>query len=209
MQTKLKQIKYLVAIFAVLIFPNAVLAAQYSRSARVDVRIGDAGACILNTLPVNDLETPCGWPATGYISTLPFTASHASLSAIDIAASDYASGWPIYASHDGITTVITNTNPDPRTPENPPDRKVYVASSKYVTRYQHLLKQCVSDGAVVTRGTLIGLMDSTGYSTGHHLHYDIANPDGSALSLEQFNLLVPPYVLGAAVVVSYSGPTTC
>ncbi len=41
------------------------------------------------------------------------------------------------------------------------------------TRYGHLSKIEVADGDLITRGQLIGLIGSTGRSTGPHLHYEL------------------------------------
>jgi len=43
----------------------------------------------------------------------------------------------------------------------------------YLTKYAHLEKCLVSTGDAVTRGEVIGLSGSTGFSTGPHLHYEI------------------------------------
>jgi len=43
----------------------------------------------------------------------------------------------------------------------------------YVTRYAHLSRLLVAEGAVVRRGQMVGLVGSTGRSTGPHLHYEV------------------------------------
>ena len=43
----------------------------------------------------------------------------------------------------------------------------------YFTRYGHLNKSVVREGASISRGQIIGYMGSTGNSTGNHLHYEV------------------------------------
>lgn len=53
-----------------------------------------------------------------------------------------------------------------------------VTNKGYSTRYGHLWKILVSRGQRVEKGQAIGKVDSTGSSTGHHLHFEIATDKG-------------------------------
>jgi murein DD-endopeptidase MepM/ murein hydrolase activator NlpD len=83
-------------------------------------------------------------------------------------------GTPIYATADGIVAES--------------DRRggygnlVEIDHGKGIaTRYGHLSRLLVTAGARVKRGQVIGLMGSTGRSTGSHLHYEV-RMDGRAVN---------------------------
>ena len=42
-----------------------------------------------------------------------------------------------------------------------------------ISRYAHLSKILVPKGKIINRGDIIGLVGSTGRSTGNHLHYEV------------------------------------
>lgn len=66
----------------------------------------------------------------------------------------------------------------------------------YHTWYAHLSKMEVNPGQYVHKGEEIGLVGSTGFSTGPHLHYQVMY-NGSAVDPEPFLNGVPPKVLAA------------
>ncbi|WP_370655190.1 M23 family metallopeptidase [Sphingomonas aurea] len=112
-------------------------------------------------------------------------------------------GTPIYATADGIVSNASWRGGY--------GNLVEVNHGKGIaTRYGHLSKILVADGARVTRGQLIALMGSTGRSTGPHLHYEV-RIDGHAVNPLPF-LTTADYLLAAQdtsvreIPVSHDGP---
>lgn len=84
-------------------------------------------------------------------------------SGVDLAA---PSGTPIYATADGL---VSRAGPFSSYGN-------YVAiehGGQLQTRYAHMSRIAVSDGARVKKGDVIGYVGSTGRSTGPHLHYEV------------------------------------
>jgi len=114
-------------------------------------------------------HTPSIWPTKGWLSRGygikgdPFTGYKRMHNGIDIA---NHKGTPIVATADGIVKSVGWSGGL---------GKIVAINHGYgfVTRYAHLSKASVSRGAKVSRGDVIGLMGSTGYSTGPHLHYEV------------------------------------
>lgn len=75
-------------------------------------------------------------------------------------------GTPVYATADGIVSRAERVNGYGNLVE-------IAHGNDTETRYGHLSKLLVQPNTRVRRGDLIGLMGSTGRSTGSHLHYEI------------------------------------
>lgn len=131
----------------------------------------DRRAALLNA-------TPSIWPAQGPLSATfgvredPFGRGRDMHSGIDISADH---GDPVFATADGKVESAA---------WNGPYGNMVVIDHGFglVTRYAHLSSFSVRPDERVTRGQVIGLVGSTGRSTGSHLHYEllvngqIANP---------------------------------
>ncbi|MEZ0497868.1 M23 family metallopeptidase [Sphingomonas sp. IW22] len=75
-------------------------------------------------------------------------------------------GTPVYATADGIVARAQRAGAY--------GNLVEINHGKGIqTRYGHLSKIVIGDNVRVKRGQLIGLMGSTGRSTGSHLHYEV------------------------------------
>ena len=130
----------------------------------------------------------------------PFRGTAAMHAGVDIPG---PTGTPIYATADGMISHAAR--------QGGYGNMVEINHGKGIsTRYGHLSKILVADGARVTRGQLIALMGSTGRSTGPHLHYEV-RIDGHAVNPIPF-LTTADYLLAAqdravhAIPVSTDGP---
>jgi murein DD-endopeptidase MepM/ murein hydrolase activator NlpD len=84
---------------------------------------------------------------------------------IDLAAD---MGTPIYATASGIVTEACDDRKDAGS-----QIQITHNESKYKTHYFHLSQRLVKVGDYVHKGDIIGLVGSTGLSTGPHLHYEV------------------------------------
>ncbi len=131
---------------------------------------------------INNPDIPSIWPTTGFVTSefgeRRLTGTH---KGIDIGNN---TGTPVYSTADGtIIGVGTSGGFGKRimiyhgTDEN---------GATYVTVYAHLSAFKASVGANVSQGDLIGgLMGSTGFSTGPHLHYEV-RVNGTPLNPKKF-----------------------
>jgi murein DD-endopeptidase MepM/ murein hydrolase activator NlpD len=114
-------------------------------------------------------STPSIWPAHGWLSSTvgnrrdPIHGGRDFHEGLDISADR---GNPVYATADGTITA---------TGYESGYGNLIVITHEYglETRYGHLSKFLARNGAKVKRGDIIGLVGSTGRSTGSHLHYEV------------------------------------
>lgn len=106
----------------------------------------------------------CIWPTSVRIITQEFSWYH---NGIDIATPYGASMPPLFACYDGVVT---------RSGWDPWGLGLHIRikhSNGYETIYGHMSRLDVGYGDEVERGDVIGLMGSTGRSTGPHVHFII------------------------------------
>ena len=87
----------------------------------------------------------------------------------------------IYAAADGVVSGVGYGNSSGNYVIINHGRS-YVDGATYISNYYHLKSYCVKKGDVVVKGQLIGIMGTTGSSTGVHLH----------LGLQRNNIQVDP-----------------
>ncbi|MDX2084729.1 MAG: M23 family metallopeptidase [Candidatus Melainabacteria bacterium] len=103
------------------------------------------------------MTSPFGW------RTHPVTQKHQFHAGIDIAAS---TGDPIYVTQDG-TVVFSGPY------KGYGNVMVVQHAPNLFTLYGHCSQNLVQPGQWVARGQVIGLVGSTGLSTGPHLHFEV------------------------------------
>jgi len=157
---------------------------------------GGASIAIPSVQPVGDLKFTSNFG----IRSDPFTGGARMHAGVDIPG---PVGTPIYATADGIVATAER--------HGGYGNLVEVNHGKGIaTRYGHLSRIVVAANTRVKRGQLIGMMGSTGRSTGSHLHYEV-RMDGRAVNPVPF-LTTADYLLAAqdravhAIPVSTQGP---
>lgn len=120
--------------------------------------------------PVADLgSSQFGWPAQGQLSQY-YSWYHPALDISNL------SGGPIRASDSGTVTIAGW--PDSSGYGN---RVLVDHGNGYTTLYAHLNAVYVSAGQKIAKGEVLGMMGSTGRSTGTHLHIEVRK-NGAALN---------------------------
>lgn len=105
-------------------------------------------------------------PSAGYVSSRMGERWNKQHAGIDIAASGTV---PVVAAADGVVSrsYLSSTY----------GNVIFVTHSiggqQWTTVYAHLRSRQVSEGSVVAKGEQIGIMGSTGHSTGQHLHFEL------------------------------------
>lgn len=113
--------------------------------------------------------TPSIWPTHGWLSSRmgnradPLTGKKDFHPGLDISADK---GDPVYATADGRVTNASRAG-------NYGNLVTVEHSYGLETRYGHLSEFKVTVGQAVKRGDLLGLVGSTGRTTGSHLHYEV------------------------------------
>jgi murein DD-endopeptidase MepM/ murein hydrolase activator NlpD len=140
---------------------------------------------------------------SGYgVRSDPFRGRAAMHGGIDLAG---PTGTPIYATADGIVSRSEWNN-------GGYGNLVEISHGQGIqTRYGHLSRLIARPGHRIRRGDLLGLMGSTGRSTGSHLHYEV-RIDGRAVNpipfMQSNDMLASIQRRAvAAPPVAYGGPT--
>lgn len=139
-------------------------------------RLRDAMKGVSGRGPVGDMSPerlsvylPCVFPVHGCLTSKfgprrsPFTGKMRFHGGMDIAA---GTGTPVRAAADGVAIFGGRDGGYGLSVE-------LVHIGGIVTRYAHLSKIIAVPGKIVRKGEVLGLVGSTGASTGPHLHYEV------------------------------------
>ncbi|MEU6078285.1 peptidoglycan DD-metalloendopeptidase family protein [Micromonospora sp. NPDC047074] len=159
-------------------------------------------------LPGPAMAAVAGWsnPTLGSLTSGYKTPSRPTHTGWDVANSQ---GTPVYATAAGtVRDIKTNSYPGDTTSGPLAGRtgnSVHINHADgYFSYYGHLHRVLVSDGQQISCGQLVGLMGTTGNSTGPHLHFEIHNPRLTSLDPRVF-LANRGITLGSTAPVGSTG----
>lgn len=138
-------------------------AASGGSGAQISFGAGEPGHCGL----VNNPGNTSGWTAplaAGYRWMRGFTSLH---TGVDLAA---PTGTPIFAANSGTVIFSGGSNYGYGI-------AAVLAHGPFTTVYAHMSQVNVRCGATVSAGQVVGLVGSTGNSSGPHLHFEIRYND--------------------------------
>lgn len=150
-------------------------------------------------------DLPSGWPATGVITQGPFHTggTHNTLNAVDIA--NPGKDIPVYSTLNGIAGEVVSTD------ITGGGYGVYVIIINEQTKAEVLFGHLVpgsnshlTKGQKISKGDRIGTMDSTGYSTGSHVHYEIRG----SIQSESFSQFIPGGIISNGTIIKQAGNPT-
>lgn len=116
------------------------------------------------------------------------TYSHDNLWAYDIGYNGQM-GVPVYATHDGVVAVTTDTGHSGGYGNMVEIKGVTPQGTTYYTLYGHFANWTVRVGQQVKAGDLIGYGNNTGNSSGPHLHYEYRDANNRASPAFGINFL--------------------
>lgn len=145
------------------------------------LNVDRSGATDLKNLGTGDFGLPLEkgvYTITSHVGrrNAPTAGASTNHAGVDLAC---PTGTPIYASLSGTATVARKV-----------DRGGYglyveISSGDYTIIYGHMSQVLVNEGDTITKGQKIGLVGSTGTSTGPHLHFEV-HKNGKVIDPEEF-----------------------
>jgi murein DD-endopeptidase MepM/ murein hydrolase activator NlpD len=131
---------------------------------RIAGQMGEVAMCIPSILPLPEDTKNFRWSGGFGYRKDPVYGDIRMHEGVDLTG---APNSPVYATGDGRVEAI-------KYEYNGYGRYIILDHGfGYKTRYAHLNQALVYEGQVVKRGERIGLLGSTGKSTGYHLHYEV------------------------------------